>query len=332
MATMPTLADMAKRTDENGKVTSKIIELLTQTNQILLDMDWQEGNLPTGHKTTVRTGLPDVTWRMLNYGVQPSKSHTAQVTDTTGMLEAYAQIDKRLADLNGNKAEWRVGEDRAFLEAMNQEMARTLFYGDQRVFPAKFGGLSPRFDEITADESKSGSNIIDAGGTGANLTSIWFVTWGQNTVHGIYPKGSRAGFNRQDLGEVTLEDANGGLFQGYRTHYSWDCGLTVRDWRSVVRIANIDVNTLRGDAATTNLVELMIEAYYRLGDSINLGTPVIYLNKTLATALDIQSRKDANVHLSLQDWQGKKVLSFREMPIRRVDQIVNTEARVLAAE
>ena len=50
----------------------------------LLDMDWQEGNLPTGHRTTIRTGLPESAWRLLNYGVQPSKSVTAQVTDTCG--------------------------------------------------------------------------------------------------------------------------------------------------------------------------------------------------------------------------------------------------------
>ena len=59
-----------------------------------------EGNLETGNKTTVRTGLPTPTWRKLYGGIQPAKSTTAQVQDSCGMLEAYAEIDKALADLD----------------------------------------------------------------------------------------------------------------------------------------------------------------------------------------------------------------------------------------
>lgn len=52
-----TYADWAKRMDDGYKV-ARIIELLSQTNEILEDMMVVEGNSPTGHKTTVRTGLP----------------------------------------------------------------------------------------------------------------------------------------------------------------------------------------------------------------------------------------------------------------------------------
>lgn len=330
MSFLPTLADMAKRTDPNGKVTSKIVEHLTQTNEILQDMGWQEGNLPTGHKTTVRTGLPDVAWRVLNYGVQPSKSHTAQVTDNTGILEAYAEIDKELALLNGNSADWRVSEDSAFLEAMNQEMATTLFYGNEAETPAKFTGLSPRFSVLSDDRTQSGYNIIDAGGTGSTNTSLWLVTWGDNTAHGIFPKGSKAGFSQTNLGEVTLEDANGGRFQGFRTHYQWKCGLTVRDWRGIVRIANIDVATLATDEGA-KLVDLLVQAYNRLGSRRRLGRPVIYCNETVATALDLQASNKSNVWLSMKEWDGQEVLSFRGIPIRRVDALVDTENPVEAA-
>jgi len=51
-----TLIDFAKRIDPDGK-TPKIVELLAQTNEILDDMKFMEGNLPTGHRITVRTGL-----------------------------------------------------------------------------------------------------------------------------------------------------------------------------------------------------------------------------------------------------------------------------------
>ncbi|WP_349355972.1 major capsid protein, partial [Escherichia coli] len=202
-----------KRVDPNGKV-DKIIELLGQTNPILQDMPFVEGNLPTGHRTTIRSGLPSATWRLLNYGVQPSKSTTVQVTDSVGMLETYAEVDKSLADLNGNTAEFRLSEDRAFIEAMNQQMAQTLFYGDSSVNPQQFMGLSSRYSSLSAGNAQ---NIIDAGGTGTDNTSIWLVVWGENTVHGIFPKGQKAGIQMEDKGQVTLEDANGGKYEGYRT-------------------------------------------------------------------------------------------------------------------
>jgi hypothetical protein len=52
-----TYADWAKRVDDGYKIGA-IVELLSQTNEILMDMMVVQGNLPTGHKTTVRTGIP----------------------------------------------------------------------------------------------------------------------------------------------------------------------------------------------------------------------------------------------------------------------------------
>ena len=83
--TNPTLADVAKATDPDGKIAT-IVEILNETNEMLDDMVWVEGNLPTGHRTTVRAGLPSPTWRKLYGGVQPTKATNVQVTDTTGML------------------------------------------------------------------------------------------------------------------------------------------------------------------------------------------------------------------------------------------------------
>lgn len=191
--THPTLLDITKRLDPQGKVDT-IAEILNQTNEILDDMVWLEGNLPTGHRTTVRSGLPTPTWRKLYGGVQPTKSRTVQVTDATGMLEAYAEVDKALADLNGNSAAFRLSEDRAHLEGMNQEFASTLFYGNESTEPEAFTGFGARFNDQAAE---NGGNIITSAATpdGTDNTSIYLVVWGPNTVHGIYPKGSKAGLN-----------------------------------------------------------------------------------------------------------------------------------------
>jgi hypothetical protein len=314
-----TLAEWAKRLDPNGKV-DKIIELMSQTNEVLQDMMYVEGNLPTGHRTTVRTDLPSVAWRKLNYGVQPSKSKTKQVDDQCGMLEAYSEVDKKLCELNGNKSSFRLSEDRPFLESMNQEFAKTFFYGDTDVSPEKFLGLGPRYPY------KDSPNVIDFGDSGDHCTSIWLAVWGDNTVHGAFPKGSKAGFSQQDLGEVTLEDADGGLYQGYRTHFKWEAGLVVRDWRYVVRICNIDTTDFTSD----ELIKAMITAMHKV-PSLKMGRPCWYMNKTIMTALDIEAAYKTNVYFTVsEDPGGEMVTRFRKIPIRQVDAILDTETALTA--
>jgi hypothetical protein len=318
-----TLIDWSKRLDPNGN-TADLVELLNTTNPILTDAAVVEGNLPTGHRTTVRTGLPTPAWRMLNYGVQPSKSTTVQVDDTSGMLEAYSQVDKDLANLNGNTAAFRLSEDRAFIEGMTQEMASTLWYGNTATDPKKFLGLSPRYASLSAANA---DNIIDAGGTGTDNASVWLITWSDQTTHLIFPKGSRAGLQSRDLGEQTLIDAAGGLYQGYRSHYKWDIGLTMRDWRYNVRICNIDISNLIADSSAANLTRQMIKATHLL-PSDGMGRSVFYVNRTVSTYLDLQMMNSTNVNLTLSQAAGAPVMSFRGIPIRRSDALLNTESRV----
>lgn len=326
--THPTLLDLSKRIDPDGSIAT-IVEILNETNEILDDMVWQEGNLPTGHRTTVRTGLPAPTWRKLYGGVQPTKSRTAQVTDNTGMLEAYAEVDKALADLNGNTAAFRLSEDRGHIEGMSQEMADTLFYGNEGSEPEAFTGLAPRYNDLTAANAE---NIIDAGGTGTDNTSIWLVVWAPTTVHGIIPKGSNAGLQMEDKGQVTIEsiDGAGGRMEAYRTHYRWDAGLTLRDWRYVVRIANIDKSLLINTMATgADIADLMVQAI-ELIPNLNGGRAVFYVSRRIKSMLRRQQiHNTKNSTLSLETIAGKKVLSFDGIPVRRVDALASDEARVV---
>ena len=326
-ATDLTLLDVAKRLDPDGGAAD-IAELLSQDNEMLMDMPWLEGNLPTGHRVTVRTGLPDVAWRKLNSGVPQSKSTTAQVDEACGMLEAFGQVDIDLAMLNGNTAAFRAGENRGFIEAMNQEMVSTVFYGDTAVNPERFLGLSPRFGDITGPENAD--NIIDASGSGSDNTSIWLVGWAPHTVHGIYPKGSKAGLVHEDLGIDTVLDANSRKYRAYLDRYQWKCGIAVRDWRYVVRIANIDTSDLLASAASgANLIDLMTRGLERI-QSLNGVKPVFYANRTVRSFLRRQTvTKVAGSTLAYDAVGGKPVLSFCEVPVRRVDAITNAEARVV---
>lgn len=313
------LADYAKRVDPDGKV-SAVIELMSETNEILDDMLWVEGNLPTGHRTTVRTGLPTPTWRKLNYGVQPTKSLTAQVDEACGMLEAYADIDKALADLNGNTKEFRLSEDRGHIEGMNQEMIDTLFYGDSHQDPEQFMGLDVRYPDLDSP------NVINAGGSGDDVTSIWLVVWSYNTVHGIFPKGSKAGLAVMDKGQVTLYDSASGKYEGYSTHYKWDCGLAVRDWRYVVRIANVELTGSSNNwlDSSNPTAHDMITAINKI-PNLNMGNAVFYCNRTMKTQMDIAAY-DKWGGFKLEEIFGRRVTTFQGIPVRRVDGIQSESA------
>ena len=325
--TNPTLADLAARMTADGKIDPQIVEMLNETNEVLDDMTVIEANGFTEHKTTVRSGLPAGTWRKLNYGVQPEKSRTVPVKDSMGMLETYAEVDKAMADLNGNSAAWRLSEDRAFIEGMNQTMATTLFYGDSSADPEKFMGLAPRYNSLSAENAM---NIVDAGGTGSDNASIWLIVWGPNTCHTIFPKGSAAGLQSCDLGEHTLTDATGGRYQGYRTHYKWDIGAVLRDWRYVVRIANIDVSDLTKDGKTgADLIDLMTQAL-ELVPNVGMGRPAFYMPRKLRSFLRRQiTNKVAASTLTMEEIAGKKVVAFDGVPCRRTDALLLTEARVV---
>lgn len=327
-ATHPTLLDFANRSDPDGKVAA-VAEILNQTNEVLDDMVWVEGNLPTGHQSVVRTGLPAPTWRKMYGGVQPTKSTTAKITDNTGMLEAYAEVDKALADLNGNTSEFRLSEDRAHIEGMSETVAQTIFYGNEGVTPEAFTGLAPRYNDLSAGNS---DNIIDAGGTGTDNFSIWLVGWGPQSVFGIIPKGSTAGLQITDKGQVTIEniDGNGGRMEAYRMHYRWDVGLVLKDWRYVVRIANIDRSLLTGDASTgAKLLDLMSDAIERL-PSVGTVRPVFYMNRTTRSFLRKQAINAVkNSTLTMEQVQDRRFPAFDGIPIKRVDRLSVDEARVV---
>lgn len=327
-----TLVDIAQATDPNGRIAD-VAELLTQTNEILLDMPWFEGNLPTGHKATVRTGLPAVIWRSFYQGVPPSKSQRAQIVDACAMLEARSEVDKAEANLNGNMAAFRLSEAKSFVESMNQTMADSLIYGNASLNPERFNGLAPRYSSLSAQNA---TNIIDAGGTGTDNTSIWLVVWGKETVHGIYPKGSTAGLNHQDLGEIDAFDANQNRFRAYADLWQWNCGLHVKDWRYIVRIANIDTSNLVNETGAADLVKLIIRAFARIPFA-GMGTSALYANRTVKEMLSIQALNKSQNALSITEavrqfggvQVAMKELNVLGVPMRTVDRILTTEVRVV---
>lgn len=329
-----TLADWAKRQDPNGG-TAMIVELLSQTNEILEDMLFIEGNLATGHQVTQRTGLPAVAYRKMNQGVPPSKSKTAQITESTAMLEGIMEVDQDEAELGGDVSGFLQSEAVAFTESMNQQMAETVFYGSSTT-PEQFVGLAERYNDLSA---QNGQNILDAGGTGSNNCSIWLIGWGANEISGIFPKGSMAGLEMNDLGIDWATDSDGNKFRAYQSQWKWKNGICVKDWRFGVRIANVDVSDLRNqsgtqaESASTAIIKLMTRATARLprmsGVTLSFYAPRVVCEMLRVAAQD-KSQNTLNVEQSTNQFgQDIFTLRFLGTPVRIVDQLLETEARVV---
>lgn len=331
-ANVVTLADWAKRRDPDGSAAT-VVEMLQQTNPILEDMHWEEGNLPTGHRVTVRTGLPSVGWRLLNQGITPSKSTTAQVDEACGMLESWSEVDKDLVELANDQAAFRLSEASAFLEAMNQEMAATLFYGNAAAAPEEFNGLATRYSSIASSVAYANNMLTGSGGSSDNC-SIWLTVWGPQTMFGVFPQGSKAGIQHEDLGLQTIETAStpgigatNGRLRAYQDHWQWKCGLVVRDWRYAVRIANIDLSNLQAKSSAADLFDLMIKAQHRI-PNLSAGQPVYYMNRAVYEMFDIQTRDDviSGAGLTYQNAAGQMIPSFRGIPMRKCDQLLTSES------
>jgi hypothetical protein len=312
-----------------------VVEVLQQLNPLMLDAVTAEANMGTFHRHTIRTGLPTVTWGLLYQGIPQSKSTTQQVDDTTGFVEGLSTVDTRLLDISPNPAAVRLSEGRSFLEAMAQEVQKGFFYHDTATAPQKFKGLSARYGKLGG--GGAGNQIVDAGGTGSDNTSIWFVTHGDNYTTLIHPKGTQAGVTREDKGEQRVTDSNGVYYvkeELFRQHI----GVAVRDWRFNARIANIDVSDVQ--AGTVDLYKYMRKATYKLqdrravkmnGDIPAQGRTVIYMNRDMIEALDAQGPTAAQLGAASRHdgARGQGSQTYRGIPIRETDALINAEARVV---
>ena len=321
------LIDIYKQQDGRGQYVP-IIEMLMEMSPMLDDAIAVECNKGTTHLHTVRSGLPSVTWGKLYQGIPNSKGKTAQVEDTTGFVEGLSTIDKRLLDLSNNEGAVRLSEAQAYLEAMSQEVATKMIYGNTASDPEEFMGLAPRFNSLSA---ANGNQIIDAGGTGSDNTSIWFVTWGDNQCNVLYPKGTQAGVQREDMGDQRITDGSGNAYYAKEEKFTWNVGLAVKDWRYVSRVANVDVSLMQ--AGSVALYTFLRKAYYKLQSRrVAGGKMAIYCNRDVMEALDALATNagasDSFVRLSTKEIAGEEILTYRGIPIRETDAIINTEARV----
>lgn len=310
-----TLVELAKRT-ANKKIET-IAERLSEVNEMMMDAVWIEANDLTSHVTTVRTSLPSGTYRKINSGVASEASTTKQIREDIAMLEAFSKVDKKLVDIAPDKAAFRSGEDMAFVEGIGQSMMDALIYGNKATDPEQINGLATRYNAL-AD-----TNVVGAGGTGSDVSSIWIIQWGMDKAHLIYPKGGMpGGINFEDMGIDVAQDGSSNDYVVYRSHFEVNFGLVVRDDRNVQRIANIETS------GSSNIFDedLLIR---RLRNMTNGGKgAVIYANQTILSQMDVAAKDKTNVNYYIENVFGVPTTTFRGFPVRQVDAILDTETAI----
>jgi hypothetical protein len=332
------LIDLYKRSDSTRNITP-VIEALNTLNPLMRDAVAVEANQGTKHLTTIRTGLPSVAWGRLYQGIPQSKSQTQQVEDTTGFVEGLSTVDVRLLELAKNPAALRMSEAQPFLEAIAQDVQTNFFYSDTSTTPERFKGVGARYGTLAG--SGAGNQIVDGGGSGSDNTSVWLITWGEQQTSLIYPEGTTAGISRQDKGEQRVYDDLTNPYYVKEELFRQHVGVTVRDWRFNARIANIDVSDLA--AGTVDIYDLLRKAYYKLqgrrngsiknGGMVSQGKTVIYMNRDVLSAMDSLATNngatDNFIRMSPDELEGREVTTWRGMPIRETDALINAEARVV---
>lgn len=254
-----TLLDHAKLFGDDGKLL-KVVEVLSKSDPIIADAITIESNSDNGHTYAVQTGLPEVVWRRAYEGVQPSKATQKVVHETYGRASTVSLVDVAIAEKGGKVGEVRASEAKRHLEAMSQELANKIIYGSNATDEKSFIGFAERYNSTSATSAR---NIINHGGTGDHLSSIYLVGWAKDKIFTFYPKGSKAGIINYDFsknGPIDIVDADGKTYPGYKEQYECLMGMAVADWRYGARVCNINTAALNSKANCAALYESFVKA------------------------------------------------------------------------
>lgn len=309
----------AVKRDGNTPEQRRIIEALAKTNEILLDMPVFEANDKTGMNHLIRTALPKGQHRGYNEGVTPEISHTKVTRDISVQVTGYSKVDEKIYREQNDPKAFRHGEDMAYIAGMAETQAEDLIYGNNETNPRFLNGLAVRRPKLVQDL------CISMNGTGSNLTSVFLCKMGKDGVSMFYPKGaSGCGVQMVDKGVRTEKDVNGGEYEARVTYFEMNYGLSVGNDKSLIRICNIDPATVDGD----ELAKKIISAAKKLPKGE--GDIVCYANSDVLNAIDMYLIDKTNIQYTPTDQYGNEVTKLRNIKLRQVDAILNTESQVTA--
>ena len=330
----PTLRDI-KMGKVDGKFDNDIVDLALESNPIAGHFVVTTANNGVNNTTTIRTGFPDGTWVGYYDGVQPTKGTKKQVTDSAGKLKHLIQVDADLIEESGDEAAEMGDEAFSHAEAMTQEVCECFFYGNTKVNGKKFNGLGPIYSELCTDTSTNKEAAYYTLGAkrstspdASHLRSIWLIGWGRMGTHLFAPKGTTLGLQRGPVTERRADMGDGKSLRVKEQEFKWTVGLTVKDFRCNVRIANIEKNNLA--ALDLDLGEYMLKAVAR---ARKVGvSQKFYMSPDVYEWLCVKARKDKieNGFFSFKDYEGELLLHFQGIPIFKLDCLETDETAVAA--
>lgn len=317
-----TILEQAKRR-ELGNI-AVIAELLEEFNEYTIDAPTTEANDVFSHLYTKRVQLPKIGYRNINEGAQRSSSKTEQVRESITLLEVWAEIDEQLIDKESSPQQARQNELVSFIEAGAQSFARKLTYGQKANEVRQFDGLHTRFNSLSLP------NVSQPAVPGSSVgvqSSVWMIEWGMDTVHLVYPKGSGSiGLDERDYGKLRVTDENNNPFSAYVNQMKWEFGLVIKDDRAVQRICNLETTDDTKNFVAPDNVRTLIRAKNQL---TRMGrNAVIYCNRETKATFDIYAMEKSNGFYFQENITGGPLATFQGIPIRMVEQLLNTEAVV----
>lgn len=225
MATL-TFLDLAKRT--NSDATIGLVEENLEFAPELSVLPIRE-IVGTEYKITLRDELPEGGFRAANTGVQLSSSKYRQENVSCYFFDVQVQVDEAIAQ--GDPLE--IGdiltdEASGALKGALLTLGRQIYYGDTA---SKYGfsGFQKSVDP---------NMIVNAGGSGDNTTTAWFVFESHQGVH--VPVGHRGSINGLgDWMKQQVTGENNSKFMAYVNNMSSYIGLSVASRYSLGCIRNI---------------------------------------------------------------------------------------------
>lgn len=336
MATLTgeTIVDLAKLTGEDGGIL-KVAEVLNKQLGITT-VPWRQGNSDVGNMFAVRTAIPLPGTRGVNEGIVASTSGEGQGFDSAIHLEDLSLVDKLLLDRTADKEGYLFQKAQAKIEGFGQQVMTEMIYGDRKsptsTLQQRFDGFNTRLNSL----SVFGNNVITGGGSSAGtptkLTSVVMPVWGDE-VYGFVPKNMKTGLQKGPTELIEVQETVSGQVKFkpmFRTRYEWNCGLTVENWRQVVRLCNIRYDTLtKTGSSGSDLIEGLIKMTNCV-QAIGSGTPVFYMAREVMTFLDLQETYKSNAVLKLEEVEGRetKVKTFRGIPVVMLETMSLNEAAV----
>ncbi|MEM1213791.1 MAG: major capsid protein [Planctomycetota bacterium] len=229
----------------DGNIDDIRVDDLLLDAPFLAALPVKESSFDTQHEYLKRTGSPAVGFRAMNAGLENTKATRSKVTVLLKYLDAGFTMDKGLYDTQNGPALWRE-EAVDHLQSSFATAERQLIYGTGENADG-FNGLS----NIDLIDHLDDSNVIDAGGSGSNLTSVYLVRALPTDVCIVAPDGSV----NMEIGTPveSVRQVGDAEYDIVRTPIAGWMALQPGGVFSVWRIANVDTTPGSSNGLTDDL-------------------------------------------------------------------------------